>query len=433
MAQPSYVIVGAGVFGTSTALHLITKFPDASVTLVDRNGPAEPSRVAASWDWNKVVRADYRDATYCALALAAQDVWRQDPLWAPFFRQSGIFWISPTAFASEVVGNYKKLGRDTGGLAEVPVEEAKKEFGGLFREAEYEGVRRVLVNTTSGWADAKGALRRVTERAVELGVRFVTGEVEGLVFEGEKGEGACVGVKMRDGERIEATHTILSTGAYTPKLLDGVAAATGRDEFLVGERMLAAGVTTGLAQLDDETAKEFAGMPVCIQENPPHRGADNGSLPLTADNKLKWWGQTIFRNTQTMPSGRQISAPPAPSDYAQWKVPDTLIEDIRLANQFTFGKRGEAWEIKEHRICWDAWAPSGDFIISPHSAAKGLYVATAGSFHGFKFFPIIGSYVVQMLEGTLEPDLAKRWAWDREIPDVSKKTFWPWTELKDLM
>lgn len=68
MALPrpsSYIIVGAGVFGTSTALHLKCRHPDAQVTLIDRHAPDAPTRPAASWDWNKVVRADYRDITYC--------------------------------------------------------------------------------------------------------------------------------------------------------------------------------------------------------------------------------------------------------------------------------------------------------------------------------------------------------------------------------
>ena len=34
--------------------------------------------------------------------------------------------------------------------------------------------------------------------------------------------------------------------------------------------------------------------------------------------------------------------------------------------------------------------------------------------HGWKFMPPIGRYVVAMLDGTLDPSLAKRWAWDRE-------------------
>lgn len=268
--QRSYLIVGAGVFGTSTALHLIRRFPDASVTLVDRDSFDAPSRVAASWDWNKVVRADYRDPVYCKLALDAQDVWRADPLWSSFYHESGVYWISRTGFAQAVLDNYARLGRPTEGkLYALPLAQARKRYGGIFEEADYTGVENVLVNTTSGWADAKGALRAVTEKAVELGVKYVAAEIEALEFDHE---GACIGVRTGSGETYTAAHTILSTGAFTPKLLERTADSTGNNDFRTGGRIIAAGVTTGLAKLDDETAKEFAQMPVCIQENPPERG-----------------------------------------------------------------------------------------------------------------------------------------------------------------
>jgi len=50
-SNPSYLIVGAGVFGVSTAYTLIQKYPHASVTLVDRDAYDADTRVAASWDW----------------------------------------------------------------------------------------------------------------------------------------------------------------------------------------------------------------------------------------------------------------------------------------------------------------------------------------------------------------------------------------------
>ena len=92
----SYVIVGAGVFGTSTAYHLIQRHPDANITLIDRDAVDAETRVAASWDWNKVVRADYADPEYCRLALEAKKIWSgDDPLWNRHYHQSGIYWISP--------------------------------------------------------------------------------------------------------------------------------------------------------------------------------------------------------------------------------------------------------------------------------------------------------------------------------------------------
>ena len=81
----------------------------------------------------------------------------------------------------------------------------------------------------------------------------------------------------------------------------------------------------------------------------------------------------------------------------------------------------------------DAFTTSSDFIISPHSAAKGLYVATCGNFHGYKFFPVLGKYIVQMLEGELSSDLMQKWAWDRERPPSSVNPDYPRFEMQDLL
>jgi glycine/D-amino acid oxidase-like deaminating enzyme len=69
----------------------------------------------------------------------------------------------------------------------------------------------------------------------------------------------------------------------------------------------------------------------------------------------------------------------------------------------------------------DAFTTSADFIISPHSGARGLYVGTGGNFHGFKFFPVIGKYIVQ------------KWAWDRERPDSQLNPDYPRFDMKDLL
>jgi hypothetical protein len=77
-----------------------------------------------------------------------------------------------------------------------------------------------------------------------------------------------------------------------------------------------------------------------------------GSLPPTKDQELKWWGQTIFSNTQEVLPGRFVSTPPAQPDYAQWKVSGKLKEDIDHANKVFYGKNGATWKMEKHRICW---------------------------------------------------------------------------------
>ena len=89
-------------------------------------------------------------------------------------------------------------------------------------------------------------------------------------------------------------------------------------------------------------------------------------------------------------------------------------------------------DLNPDRTCRDAFTTSGDFIISPHAAAKGLYVATCGNFHGWKFFPVLGKYVVKMLEDELAPELVTKWAWDRERPDASLFADFPRHEMSDL-
>ena len=61
-------------------------------------------------------------------------------------------------------------------------------------------------------------------------------------------------------------------------------------------------------------------------------------------------------------------------------------------------------------------------------------MATGGSFHGWKFLPILGKYVLEMLESRLDPTLAKVWAWDHEKTEpVSHDGLWPQRELRDLI
>lgn len=81
----------------------------------------------------------------------------------------------------------------------------------------------------------------------------------------------------------------------------------------------------------------------------------------------------------------------------------------------------------------DGFTPNQDFIISSHPHCKNLYIATAGSFHGWKFLPIIGSYIAKLLDGELEDALVKRWGWDRPQEGGAHERVKPRRELRDLL
>jgi hypothetical protein len=348
-SKPSYLIVGAGIFGVSTAYHLIKKYPDRQVTILDQDAYDADTRVAASWDWNKVVRADYDDIVYCELALEAQDIFKSDPLWKPYFHESGIFWICRSDYAQDVIDNYKKLGR-TADLQAVSIEEAKKMFGGLFEDANYDGAKSVLVNRTSGWAEAGNALRAVTKWSIENGVKYIVGKANALEF--DQSGSRCTGVKTEDGQTVSASHVILSTGAYTAKLLEQAAQKSGNSNLRVGNRIVAGGITTGMTTLTEESYSRFKDMPVGVQGYTAAYGPFIGSLPPTKDRELKWWGEKIFKNTHEVLPGRFVSAPPTTKDYNQWDVPGPLKQDIDHANHVFYGKNGAEWKMEKHRVCW---------------------------------------------------------------------------------
>lgn len=68
-------------------------------------------------------------------------------------------------------------------------------------------------------------------------------------------------------------------------------------------------------------------------------------------------------------------------------------------------------EFSRTRVCWYTDTPSGNFLIDYHPEIEGLFLATGGSGHGFKFFPVIGERIVDAIERRLEPALKELWAW----------------------
>lgn len=61
------VIVGAGAFGLSTALHL-SRAGYTDITVLDKDGSVPPQYSAAN-DLNKIIRAEYEDSFYRDLTL----------------------------------------------------------------------------------------------------------------------------------------------------------------------------------------------------------------------------------------------------------------------------------------------------------------------------------------------------------------------------
>jgi sarcosine oxidase / L-pipecolate oxidase len=256
----SYLIVGAGVFGASTAYHLIKQNPGADVRLIDRT--PFPCQYGASWDWTKIIRADYAHEMYMKKALEAQEVWRNDPLFNQFYHQSGLVGLSDNDLPEKIIENYRKL------KADVParlssVDEVKKLWNGALADADFTGINQVLINESSGWADATKALKGVIEFAVEAGVNYTPAEVASLDFDID---GAATGIRTVAGVKYSAKNIILATGANTAKVIAD--SAPDRPELQIGDRMIATGVCNAMVNLNSEETKKFSSCPVFVNGGP---------------------------------------------------------------------------------------------------------------------------------------------------------------------
>jgi len=250
----SYLIIGSGVFGASTALHLSRQRPAPKVTLVDRL--PYPCPIAASHDINKIVRSDYGDIFYCKLGLKTLEKWRTEPLFKKWYHQSGLLKATDDAtdLVDKIFENYRELGVDVEAELLSP-EELKTRFGGIYSDADLTDVENLLWNPSCGWAEADYALKDTVQACVNNGVHYVTASVAELILK----DGACTGLATEDGRILTASSIILSTGAYTAKLLADSAPKQG--ELQVGDRIVAAGVCEAYVSLNTEQVERFKDVP----------------------------------------------------------------------------------------------------------------------------------------------------------------------------
>lgn len=256
------LIVGAGVFGLSTAYHLVRSGYDAAkVTILDRCPP--PSNLAASTDLNKIVRADYTDPLYTELGLEAIAAWKS----LPFFKNAGVYhqtgWVAMDEEGSDLTDrvrtNFRACGQE--GIEELTQEEVKARWDGLLRDTDYSGFGRYYYNASAGWADAGAAVRVMADEVAKMGVRYCVGEAERVVL----GTQSVQGVKVQTGEVYTANKVLLSTGAWTSSLMSPAEDELGiPDENRVESQITAAGVCVAHIQLTEEEKEMYNQLPVFV-------------------------------------------------------------------------------------------------------------------------------------------------------------------------
>ncbi|RMJ22504.1 FAD dependent oxidoreductase [Aspergillus sp. HF37] len=422
MDPPHTLIIGAGIFGLSTAFHLALRDPRhaSRITILDR-APA-PSAPAASTDLNKIVRADYSSPLYMELGFGAISAWKEPPF-RDFYHQTG--WVmmdeEDSDLAERVRANFRACGREEG-IADLTEDEVRSKWGGLLNDTDYTGFGRYYFNATAGWADAGAAVARLAEEVVKMGVRYRVAEVEGII----PGDGGVQGVQLKNGQVCSADRVLLCTGAWTSAVMSFVEDVLDLDpEDRIENQVTAAGVCVAHVQLTDEEREKYSQLPVYVYGAngmiPPscspvyyHLTRPGEVIPPTASGILKFTNATSFKNTVVTQTGHLISVPPLDSQLA---VPRCLQEEAlqqlraRLPRVVDNGR-----QVDYFRLCWDSVSPNQQPLITRHPDARlgNLYLAVGGSFHCWKFLPVIGRYVANVLDGASNgPEKDQAWQWKR--------------------
>ena len=384
------LIVGAGAFGTSTAYHLAQR-GYSSIRVLDRYAP--PSCEAASTDISKVIRSDYNEPLYVRLGVEAIKIWESSDLYRGLYHVPG--WVlsakeRSVPFVKGSIETSRRLGVQ--GIDQLTRDQVRERFPMINGALDDWNIN--VWNPTAGWADSGEALKRLALAAQEKGVSFISGDsgyVRSLII--SEDDGHCTGVITEDGTNHISDIVVLATGAWTPSFID------------LQDQLVAKGHSVAHIQLSPSEQQHYASMPVL----------DNLELdyffPPGPDGVFKLAHSKFLTNmARDSNSGIETSIPHTFHDHPADDIPLEIEQAMRRNLQRVLPDLA-ARPFSYTRLCWDADTPDRHFLITPHPNHKGLFLACGGSAHGFKFMPILGKYIADMLEGTLEDDIARAWKW----------------------
>ena len=403
---------------------------------------------ASSTDTSRIVRADYTAGPYADLAFEAQKRWRSEWGADGRFSQSGYIVVAKEGDTEMSAGGfnhvtlaYENAIRAAGDSSSIQMLNSEADIerasgypitaNGGPAPAENPFTRsKGYLNRAAGWADAAASMQFLRARVkATKRVRFICGTAQKLLYSSAahkthqpSGHRAVLGVLLASGEKILASQTILAAGPYTAGLTDLRAVCEARGQVITYVKL---------------TPQELSQFPV--RGNPCMMDASSGVFVVGPDRQgylkitrgAKGYrnpvritvprdGQPDFAglktNTKSPCNGSdgspeetkeiETSVPwDGSTDHWQRSIPPDGEADCRAFLRCLFPASSTFGEIASRafertRTCWYCDTRTADFVISyhPQYAEGSLFIATGGSGHGFKFLPVIGEKIVQVLK-----------------------------------
>jgi sarcosine oxidase len=342
---PSVLVVGGGAMGSSIARELAER--GHAVTVLEQFSAGHDQ--GSSHGSSRIIRLAYDDPFYVRLALEARPLWDELQLLTdkPVFRQCGSVdhgprdQLEPFAKALTTAGvEYEWL---------TPAEASDRWLGLRFDEA-------VLFQPDGGVAHPDNALGTIRRLAVAAGAEWL------------------------DGVRVDS--------------IDGVTVVAGDRTFEADQVVVAAGVWTDA----------LLGMPaeVATQVQPAH---------FKPVDPAYEWPTFIHRRAGGLPEAYGLPSPDGIKvgfhgggkivdlDDRDFSPVDAELGELRAyVSQWVPGVDPDSLDAT---TCLYGALAEDDFVID---RAGHLTVAAGFSGHGFKFVPLVGRLVADLVSGTSTPE-----------------------------
>ena len=361
------IVVGAGIFGASTAYHL-KRNGVARVALFERRAPAAGGTGKSA----AIIRQHYSTPLLARLTREGIGMFNAMPdeigASAGYVRSGWMFLIADTMIeaARENTAMLQSNGIDTRFLA-------GSEIAARLPWLNPEDVAAVVHEPDGGYADPVRTTEAYVKGFGDLGGEvLVTSPVRGLLRRGDK----VTGVLTDDGP-VEAGNVVNAAGPWSRFLAE----SAGIEMDLISVR-------------EQDTVWEARGdRPI------PEVSISNGVDAIY----LRPLGQRRFVVGRGFPK-EYVTVDPY--NYKE-TADEAFVADVQTRLERRFPPFAGARRIDAYAALYDVtpdWYP----FVGPRSGLQGYYDACGGSGHGFKIGPAIGRHLARWIsENTVDEDFAR--------------------------
>lgn len=358
-------VVGAGVFGSWSALHLAQA--GKKVALFDAYGPGNAR--SSSGGESRIIRMGYgSDELYTRWSMRSLALWKEfaGNSGCSLFQRTEVLWLAreKETYTAQTAATLAKCGVRIARLTKTDLEKHYPQFS-------FEGVDWGLLEPDSGALMARRAVQAVVAEAVKSGVDFFPASIAAPTERGRLNA-----VTASSGDAIHAETFVFSCGPWLGKLFPAV---LGERIFPSRQEVFFFGVPAG------DTRFASPAMPTWLFRDDEIYGLpdlESRGFKIALDAH----GERVDPDSQS----RVVSAESvmAIKQYVARRFP-------ALANA----------PIVETRVCQYENTSNGDFLIDRHPDLENVWLVGGGSGHGFKHGPALGEYVAARVTkgGAVEP------------------------------